>query len=121
MRKYSELRATPEISARRETLLERYSIHKAAEYILDLKGSSFNNIRSVEGNNYRISQEEKTITITNKPSGELLYRGTDEREKGGIIEVKEFKLSEEDKKAMFEAAQHLIKEEQKLNSRGIER
>ena len=121
MRKYSELRATPEISARRETLLERYSIHKAAEYILDLKGSSFNNIRSVEGNNYRISQLGKTITITNKPSGELLYRGTDEREKGGIIEVKEFKLSEEDKKAMFEAAQHLIKEEQKLNSRGIER
>jgi hypothetical protein len=101
---------------------QKQYIHKVAELILDLVGKSINNKRSVEGKNYRISQEEKTITITNKLSGELLYLSTDEREKGGIIEVKEFKLTEEDKKAISQAPRYLgINQEQKLNSRGIER
>ena len=121
MREYGKQRVTPEISSRIETLLEGYSIHKAAEYILDVKGKLENKICCVEGNNYRISRQGKTITIMNKHSGELIYLGTDETDNRGIIEVKQFQLSQDDKKAITETAQHLIKEQEKVNCRGIER
>ncbi|WP_013325805.1 MobF family relaxase [Gloeothece verrucosa] len=110
---------SPLIRERIARITEEYTLYGAAKTILNKEGKRLGNGFYFFGNIYRIQQQETTLTIFHKDYNEPLFVATDNRANGGIIEVSQCNLTEEDKENIQGAAKYL--EKQKTQSKGFSR
>ena len=113
MNELADLLNSPPIRERLQRIEQGYAIYALACYILDEQGTKSKEKRYVRGNVYRIEQRGETLTIFHKNRSEPIYEAIDRRSAGGIIEISQFNLTEQDRKIIQGYVQDL--EEQNRN------
>ena len=122
MRQLEKDFSSPQIQQRVERLNDVYAVYAAASYILTQQGTESDNGRYYQGRSYRIEQQGKKVSITHFDRDELLYEATDCRERGGIIKVSQFNLTQEEKRKIGNSARVLEQQARELQqSRQIQR
>jgi conjugative relaxase-like TrwC/TraI family protein len=112
MNELADLLNSPPIKSRLQGLELGSTIHEAASYILERKGTPTSEGCELIGNVYRISQNKETLTIYHKERSEPIYQATMSE---GILSLDQFDMSETDKQIIEGVAQYLQpKQEQKL-------
>jgi hypothetical protein len=122
MRQLEKDFSAPQIRARVERLNDVYTVYAAASYIVAQLGTESFKGRYYQGKSYRIEQQDKKVTITHRDRDEPLMQATDCRERGGIIQVSQFNLTDSDKNIIRDSARDLKQQIDRLQkSRQIER
>jgi conjugative relaxase-like TrwC/TraI family protein len=114
MMQLAEEFSSPHIQQRLQFLEEAYAIHAAASFILARAGIESGSERYVRGESYRIEQRGKTLTIYHKDRFSPLYQATDRRKTGGIIEISQLNLTQEEREKIHGSARYLEQQEREL-------
>jgi hypothetical protein len=120
MNELAELLNSPPIQERLQRIEQGYAIYALACYILDEQGTKSKEGRYVRGNVYRIEQRGETLTIFPKERSEPIYEATDRRSAGGIIEISQFNLTEQDRK-IIQGYVRDLEEQNRKKSHQVER
>ncbi len=113
MRELASRLESSAIQKRLQFLGVGYAVYEAAQSILAHLGKTENKCRYFQGKSYRIEQLGLKLTITRKERSEPLYVATDSRETGGIIEISQFNLSDQDIERVIGCAEYLEEQQQK--------
>ena len=120
MEKLAQLLLTPDNIERLNRIEEGYKVYNRASYILKQLGKLSGGTRCFQGKFYRIEKRDKTLTISRTHDDSILFAAKNARERGGIIEIEEFNLTQQDKERLDESARYLKQQEkQKQRSKGF--
>lgn len=120
MENLAQLLLTPGNIERLDRIEEGSKIYDCASYILKQLGESEGETRRFQGKFYRIERQKQTLTISRIDDSSIIYAAKDNRDKGGIVDLEEFNLTEQDKKRLDESAQYLKQQEkQEQRSKGF--
>ncbi|MCH2232462.1 MAG: hypothetical protein MK105_19150, partial [Crocinitomicaceae bacterium] len=102
---------------------EKYRVYGQVKYILNTVGEPRNNPRYFQGKFYRIAQQGDTLTVTNLENQEPIFMATDNRGTGGIVEIQQDNLSEQDRTRLDSSANYLknkiSKQQQETRRKGF--
>ncbi|ACK74161.1 hypothetical protein PCC7424_5602 (plasmid) [Gloeothece citriformis PCC 7424] len=98
---------SPELSERINQLMEVYQTYHNALTILEKRGVKTANKSYFAGNIYRVEKVDNTLTLTHKDKENPILVVTDNRDTGGIIDIIQCDLTDEDKKTMEKAAEYV--------------
>jgi conjugative relaxase-like TrwC/TraI family protein len=112
MQQLAEQLESPESQKQLERIRQGYAIYEAARSILTHQGIQSQEGRYFQGKRYRIEEQGDTLTIFSNDSQQPLYLATDRRNAGGIIEISQFDLTEEEREIIQGYAQYLEKQHQ---------
>ena len=115
MNSLAQLLLTPDNIERLNRIEEGYEIYDSASYILKQLDTSSGGMNYFQGKLYRLEERNQTLSISRPSDDSIIYEAKDNRERGGIIEIKEFNLTAQDKEKLLENVQYLRREE-RLNS-----
>ncbi|MEA5536867.1 MobF family relaxase [Crocosphaera sp. XPORK-15E] len=114
---------SPPIQEKLQQLKEKYRVYAQVKYILNTVGEPRNNPQYFQGKFYQISQQGDTLTVTNLDTQEPIFIATDKRGTGGIVEIKQLNLNEQDLTRLDGYVNYLrdntIKQQQKTRSKGF--
>ena len=114
MERLAQLLLTPDIIERLKRIEEGYKIYNSASYILKQLGTSSQQTRRFQGKFYSFEKRNQTLTISRPHDDSIIYAAKDNRERGGIIEIKEFNLTKLDLEKLDESVRYL-KQSEKLS------
>lgn len=106
---------SPDAQKQLGRIKEGYAIYEAAKSILSREGTQSHEGRVFQGKRYRILKRGDTLTIFSNDSPQPLYLATDQRKTGGIIEISQFDLTQEDKEIIQGYAKALEKQHKAEN------
>ena len=120
MEKLAQLLLTPDNIDRLNRIEEGSKIYDCASYILKQLGTSSGETRRFQGKFYSFEKRDKTLTISRQDDSSIIFAASDAQERGGIIEIEEFNLTQQDKERLDESARYLKQQEkQKQRSKGF--
>ncbi|MEO0845726.1 MAG: relaxase/mobilization nuclease domain-containing protein [Cyanobacteria bacterium J06648_1] len=111
MERLAALLSTPNNIARLDRISEGHKIYNRASYVLKQLGEWSGETRRFQGEFYRIDKQDQTLTISRLHDDSIIYTARDNQNKEGIIEVKKFDLTEQDKKRLDESVRYLKRQE----------
>ena len=120
MEELAQLLSEPEIVHRLNRIKEGRKVYDTASYILEQLGESEGERRYFQSKLYCIEELNQTLTISRRGNSSIIYAAEDNRESGGIVDLKKFDLSQQDKERLDESVRYLKQEEkQKERSKGF--
>ena len=123
MEKLAQLLLTPDNIARLNKIEDRSKIYDCASYILKQLGTSSGETRRFQGKFYSFEKQDKTLTISRQDDSSIIFAAKDNRDRGGIVELEKFDLSQLDKERLDESVRYLKNQEklaQKIKQKGFE-
>ena len=120
MEELAALLSTPNNIARLDRISKGHKIYNSVSYILKQLGESPGDVRRFQGEFYRIEKREQTLTISRIDNDSIIYAAKDNRDKGNIVEIEKFDLTEQDLERLDKSVRYLKKQEkQKKRSKGF--
>ena len=120
MEKLAQLLLTPDNIARLDRIEEGLMVYNSASYILKQLGESEGEVHRFQGKLYGIEKRDKTLTIFRTHDDSIIFVAKDNRERGGIVEIEEFNLTQQDQERLDESVRYLKQQEkQKQRSKGF--
>ena len=120
MEKLAQLLLTPDNIARLNRIEEGSKIYDCASYILKQLGTSSGETRCFQGKFYSFEKRDKTLTISRTHDDSIIFVASYNRDKGGIVDLEKFDLTEQDKERLDESVRYLRhQEKQKERSKGF--
>ena len=120
MNSLAQLLLTPDIIDRLNRIEEGAKIYDCASYILKQLGTSLGETRRFQGKFYSFEKRDKTLTISRRDNSSIIYEAKDNRDKGSIVELEKFDLTEQDKERLDESVRYLRHQEKpKQRSKGF--
>lgn len=116
MERLAALLSTPNNIARLDRISKRHKIYDSASYILKQLGESSGEVRRFQDEFYRIDKQNQTLTISRLHDDSIIYAASDNQDKGGIVEIEKFDLSQQDKERLDESVRYL-KHQKKLSQK----
>ena len=120
MEKLAQLLLTPDNIERLNRIEEGCKVYDSASYILKQLGTSSGETRRFQGKLYSLEKRDKTLTISRQDDSSIIFAAKDNRDKGGIVDLEKFDLSQQDKERLNESVRYLKQQEkQKQRSKGF--
>ncbi|MBE9044710.1 relaxase/mobilization nuclease domain-containing protein [Pleurocapsales cyanobacterium LEGE 10410] len=120
MNSLAQLLLTPDNIARLNRIEEGYKVYDSASYILKQLGESEGETRRFQGKLYSLEKRDLTLTISRQDDSSIIFAASDARERGGIIEIEEFNLTQPDLERLNESVRYLKQQEKpKQRSKGF--
>ena len=120
MEKLAQLLLTPDNIERLDRIEQGSKIYDSASYILKQLGTSSGEARCFQGKLYGIEKRNQTLTIFRQDDSFIIFAAKDNRDKGGIVDLEKFDLTEQDKERLDESVRYLKQQEkQKQRSKGF--
>ena len=120
MNSLAQLLLTPDNIERLNRIEEGYKIYDSVSYILKQLGTSSGETRCFQGKFYSFEKRDKTLTISRTHDDSIIFVASYNRDRGGIVELEKFDLSQQDKERLDESVRYLRhQEKQKERSRGF--
>ncbi len=98
---------SPPIQEQLQQLKEKYRVYAQVKYILNTVGEPKNNPSYFQGKFYQIAQQGDTLTVTNLENQEPIFMAIDKRGTGGIVEIQQDNLSEQDRTRLDSTVNYL--------------
>ncbi|GFE71721.1 MobF family relaxase [Chroococcus sp. FPU101] len=115
MQQLAEQLESPDVQKQLGRIKEGYAIYEAAKSILNREGTQSQEGRVFQGKRYRVEERGDTLRIFSNDSPHPLFLATDLRKAGGIIEISQFDLTQEDKEIIQGYAKALEKQHKAEN------
>ena len=120
MNSLAQLLLTPDIIDRLNKIEEGFKIYDCASYILKQLGTSLGETRRFQGKFYSFEKRDKTLTISRTHDDSIIFIASYNRDRGGIVELEKFDLTQQDKERLDESVRYLKQQEKpKQRSKGF--
>ena len=120
MNSLAQLLLTPDNVARLNRIEEGHKVYDCANYILKQLGTSSGETRRFQGKLYSLEKRDETLTISRQDDSSIIFAASDNRDKGGIVDLEKFDLTQQDKERLDESVRYLKQQEkQKQRSKGF--
>ncbi|CCQ69886.1 hypothetical protein CWATWH0402_1156 [Crocosphaera watsonii WH 0402] len=114
---------SPPIQEQLQQLKEKYRVYGQVKYILNTVGEPRNNPRYFQGKFYQIVQQGDTLTVTNLENQEPIFMAAHNRGTGGIVEIQQDNLTEQDRTRLDSTVNYLknkiSKQQQETRRKGF--